>query len=682
MGNGNKKILAVGGVSVVLAGWFGASMYAGSVAEREIRAFAARPSSETGVRVRNLQHNAGLLSATGSFGLEVVNQCAGDEGDPGAAFEVEYGIANLILPTAPLRVTWSARPTGELAVALAEVFGPSLRLQGNGGVSFGGDFRSAMALPELAMDQGGQKLTIAPSSGSVTIGKSALAVSWGVDKLLSRGHGEALELGKIALDLDLKDRHLGTGSTSLSIERISTSHGTAEGFRHATLVTEEGERLNAQVTESLRMAAFGGETMRDFSLEIAIRDLDKRSVETLSRLAGDTCGMQNMTADEDQAFRKALRTLLTQGFSVGVPKLAGSVGKGSLEGKLILEARKAPSATGPISLAQLFRASGELLVKGEALDAQKRQNALAAGFIQEKDGSLKGSFEYAEGVLRTNGRIFDGSVVQASLANADLALNAFLDAPRLARNLPRAEPAAPAPVLFEEELEAPAAPAAPAEAPAAAPAPVAAAPMAAPAAAPAAPVAAACTSARQCLAQTLGAAAREDVNGVFALAARIEELGKPAPGNRPVSRKLNTEGLEALKADDPARAAELFRKGLAENPRDVEIAGNLGYALVKAGKPQEAAEVLTAALQLDPRRSSTWTPLAEALALAGRKDESQAALWVAYQWSANREKSLAFYADRADKERASRPALADMYASVLGWVTEGRKPRLALSAAG
>lgn len=72
MGNGNKKILAVGGVSVVLAGWFGASMYAGSVAEREIRAFAARPSSETGVRVRNLQHNAGLLSATGSFGLEVV----------------------------------------------------------------------------------------------------------------------------------------------------------------------------------------------------------------------------------------------------------------------------------------------------------------------------------------------------------------------------------------------------------------------------------------------------------------------------------------------------------------------------------------------------------------------------------------------------------------------------------
>ena len=182
--------------------------------------------------------------------------------------------------------------------------------------------------------------------------------------------------------------------------------------------------------------------------------------------------------------------------------------------------------------------------------------------------------------------------------------------------------------------------------------------------------------------QALGAAAREDAGSVFAVAARIDELGKPALGNRAIARKLNTEGLEALKADDPARAAELFRKGLAENPRDVEIAGNLGFALVKAGKAEEAVGVLTAALALDPRRSSTWTPLAEALALAGRKDESQAALWVAYQWSGNREKSLAFYSDRAEKERASRPAISELYASVLGWVTDGRRPRLASLMAG
>jgi hypothetical protein len=72
--------------------------------------------------------------------------------------------------------------------------------------------------------------------------------------VLARGNGEAFELGKVALDVDLKNRYLGTGSTSLSIDKIATSHGSAEGFRHATEVVEEGDRLNAQVTESLRAA--------------------------------------------------------------------------------------------------------------------------------------------------------------------------------------------------------------------------------------------------------------------------------------------------------------------------------------------------------------------------------------------------------------------------------------------
>ena len=675
MTRNKTKALAAGGVGIVLAGWLGASIHAGSVAERELRAFAARPSSETGVRVRNLQHSGGLFASKGSFGLEIVDQCGDGDGQP-AALELEYSLAHLILPTSPIRVEWSARPSGEIAAALAEVFGPSLKLEGKGDVSFGGEFRSAMALPELAVDADGSKLTIAPSSGRLAFGKTALAVSWGIERVLARGNGEAFELGRVALDLDLKNRYLGTGTTSLSIDKIATSHGSAEGFRHATEVVEEGDRLQIRITENLRAAAFGGETVKDLSLEVAIRDVDKQSVETLSRLAGDTCGFQNMTADEDQSFRKALRTLLVQGFSVGVPKLAGTVGNGSLEGRLMLEARKAASPKGPISLASMFRSTGELIVRGQALAADKKQQVLALGFTQEKDGSLKGSFEYVDGILRTNGRVFDGSLVLAGLTNADQAINAFLDGSKLARHAPAAVPQPPQPMLEEDEAPeetaaqvgaavppvtpAPAAPAAPA---AAAPAPAASAP--------------ACDSTRQCLGQALGAAAREDAGSVFAVAARIDELGKPAPGNRAIARKLNTEGLEALKADDPARAAELFRKGLAENPRDVEIAGNLGFALVKAGKAEEAVGVLTAALALDPRRSSTWTPLAEALALAGRKDESQAALWVAYQWSANREKSLAFYTDRAEKEKASRPAISELYASVLGWVTDGRRPRLA-----
>lgn len=670
MSDSNKKMIgALAGVGVALAGWAGASIYGGSAAEKEIRAIAARPSSETGVRISKLQHDGGLFSSTGSFQLEIVNQCASAIEGAAPTLELQYTLSHLILPSSATRVEWSAKPSGELATELATVFGPGLALQGKGDVSFGGNFSSVMSLPELAIDKEGNKLTISPSSGRLMIGKAALGITWNIDKLVARGHGQALELAQMALNVDLSNRYLGTGSTSFGIEKIATGYGSAEGFRHATNVTENGDRLDAQITESLRSATFSGVNAKDLSLEFAVKNLDKQSVETIGRLFGDTCGLQNITEEEGTRFRKALRTLIAQGFSVGIPKLVGTVGTGSIEGKLMLEARKG-DAGGQISLAKMLRSSGELIVKGEAITAEQKQMALAMGAAEEIPGALKASFEYSDGMLRANGRVFDGGQVQKSLRSADLALNTFINATQMAKAAP---PAVPAGVPAEPETPAPVA-VAPLEAPTAAPTPVVAAAPAAPV--PVAAPAADCTTPRQCLPLALKAAANEDVDTVRSLATRIEGFGKPDLGNRAVSRKLNSEGLEALKADQPAAAADLFRKGLAENPRDVELAGNLGFALVKAGKAAEAVEVLTAALQLDPRRSSTWTPLAEALALAGNKDESLAALWIAFQWSGNRDKSLAFYADRAEKEQATRPALAEMYKTVLGWVSEGRRPKL------
>ena len=65
MTSNKKKALAAGGVGIVLAGWLGASIHAGSVAERELRAFAARPSSETGVRVRLSFNHIDTVIVTG-----------------------------------------------------------------------------------------------------------------------------------------------------------------------------------------------------------------------------------------------------------------------------------------------------------------------------------------------------------------------------------------------------------------------------------------------------------------------------------------------------------------------------------------------------------------------------------------------------------------------------------------
>lgn len=675
MKKGNRKAAVVaGGVGIVLAGWLGASVYAGYAAEREIRSLVARLSAESGLRVSDLQHERGLLAANGAFRLEVVNPCAGDGRGEAPALDVEYRIANLLLPSAPLRVQWQARPVGALAVTLAEQGAPDLPLQGDGEVSLGGDVRLAMALPELAFTHAGRQISLAPSQGSVTIGQTALAVKWHSDRLSARGAGEALELGAIALDVDLADRHLGTGNTSLSIGRIATAYGSAEGFRHSARVTEEGERMHAQVSETLREGRFADQTLRNVSFALALQNLDRHSVETLGRVAGSTCAMQQMTADEAQRFRQALRTLLMRGFSVGIPKVAGTLGDGTLNGTLRLETRAAPSAGGPIALASLFRADGELRLSG-GVPAEVAGSALVA----QPDGSLQGRFDYADGVLRANGRVVDTAAIKAGLTEADRLLNALLEPPALAANLPVPEHAL-APIAADGRPEAGLTrvaittplPEPMAEAPAVLTMPLR-------ALMPRAAAGAQCDGTRECLARMLTAAAREDVGAVFALAARIDELGKPAPRDAAVADKLKAEGQAALAAKDSVLAAELFRRSLAENPRDVDVAAKLGHALVRAGRWQEAVEVLTAALQLDPRRSATWTPLAEALALAGRPEAGQAALWVAYQWSGNRAKSRAFYADQA---RAGEPALASLYGTVLAWVADGRRPHLAPTSAG
>ena len=270
--------------------------------------------------------------------------------------------------------------------------------------------------------------------------------------------------------------------------------------------------------------------MKGLALEIAVKDLDKASIETISHVFEDTCGMQNATSEEGERFSQALRTLLVQGFSFGMPKLAGSVGNGSIDGKLMGVARKAADANAPIALAKMLSANGELTLKGDALTADQKQMAIQMGAAQELEGALKASFEYADGMLRANGRVFDAGMVDNTLRGADQTLNTFF----------ATKPRAPAktPVAMEAE---PVVPAAPAEAPVTAPAaPVAAPATVAPAAAPAALAAAECDNVKQCLAQTLKAVAREDVGSVRSLATRIDSFAKPDLGNRAVSRKLNT----------------------------------------------------------------------------------------------------------------------------------------------
>ena len=182
-----------------------------------------------------------------------------------------------------------------------------------------------------------------------------------------------------------------------------------------------------------------------------------------------------------------------------------------------------------------------------------------------------------------------------------------------------------------------------------------------------------CSVIEECLRKSLIAASSEDVESIRKIATFIDQFPKPDQGNRPISRKLNTEALEYLKKNDFDAAVNTLKLALKENPKDVEINSNLGFALVKGGRYKEAVSVLTGSLVLDPRRTSTWTPLAEAYALDNKPNEAIAAMWVGLQWSADREKSISYYSDRMEKEKNDRQQLFDLYKSIYNWAN-GSKP--------
>lgn len=665
-----KNLVIVAGVgALAAAGWVGSGVYAGLQAERSLQALAqSRPTGA--FRLSNLAHERGLLRSRGSATVSLQPGCGAPEGaDEALQMRVEYELSHLPLPQAAVRAAWKAAPAGPGAPELQGLLGAGNGLSGDGAVGLDGAWRTTMQLPAISTQQAGQSLQIDPSSGSLSLNGQALQFRWNLARAVVRGGGEAVDLKDLAVDLDLKNRHLGTGTIALRVGTVGAGFGTLEGLELRADAAEHADRLDLSLTPSVRQISAMGRTARDVALELSVKGVDTRSVETLSRTFEDSCGFENLTAQEAMAVREAALTLLARGLSVGIPRLAAKADGGSLEGQFMVELSASPQGR-DLALARQLKSSGKLSLTGALVTPEQRQMAVGMGFAVAEGEALKASFDYADGLLKVNGRTLDASAFQHALAQADgqvkTALAAF-GAKDLARTKHPATPApaeAPAPTPEAPPI----APVAPTTTPVPAVEPaVAAAPAAAEALS-------ACASVRDCLAASLEAARREDVDAVRRVATQIDALPKPDLGNKAVARKLNDAALAVLRGGDAAAAVPQFRQALQENPRDVEVAGNLGFALVRAGQPALATDVLRDALVLDPRRSSTWTPLAEALALSGREAEAQSALWVAFQWSGNRDKSIAFYAERAEKE--TQPALAALYRNMAQWVQGGARPAL------
>ena len=660
-------IVSVGVAGVAIAAWLGGSILAAHRVETTLQGMRnATSKGDGGLRIAKLTHERGFLGSKGQADLAFEPGCSADSATNDiVTVRVDYSMSHLILPSSLTRIAWQVTPLSETADEFKALFDSVSSLAGQGSVALDGSVRTEMALPQISTQRSGSTIQVAPSKGFLSVHGSALAFGWKFDRIVARGGGQAVDARDIVIDLDLKNRYLGTGVARIGVENLSLSMGTLEGFSLRSEANEKGDRLDVTVTPSVRRVKGTGVDLSELAMEIGLKGLDTRSVETLSRMFEASCGFQNLTYDEGAKAQSAALKLMSRGLSVGIPKFGGKGSDGGISGDLMLELAEAKD--GKPSLAAQLKSRGRLEVTGTLLSPEQSETVLAMGIAVAKGKGLASSFEYADGLLKVNERTHDASSVMEALRETDEKLSKLIVGWSPAKS-PKQQASKPTSV---DPDPVPAEPARPVQVESAPAAPVT----------PAAPVAAAvlavaaaerngtdCTTVTACVQQTLAAARDADIDQVRKIATTIDSMPKPSLGNRPIARQLNQLGIEALKRDDFPVALDKLRQALAENPRDVEVAGNLGYAMVKSGQAAEAVEVLQAAVVIDPRRTSTWTPLAEAYALAGRRDDARAAMWVSFQWSANREKSLSFYQDRMARE--TRPPLQALYAHMVGVAQE------------
>ena len=411
--------------ATLLVGWLGASMYVGHSVQDKLSALVQASSQSKTYRLSKLQHESGLFSSSGQVEITLIDGCdekAKPSDQPSA--QISYKLSNLIMPTSLLRGDWTLAPTDKAKPDFEKVFGGQPTLTGRGRVLLSGAFESDMNLPALNVVSSGETLTVSPSTGTIAVGKDTLDLDWKTTKITHRGSGSALEIEGFSVTSSLTSIKRGLGTLSLGMDKFGTSIASADGLRLSFKAVEGNGRYDMFITPSMKSLNAGGKQFSDLLLEMAVKGMDAQSIAFLIDLSDRSCNFRNLTLDESKQMQANLRQLLFKGMSAGIQKLTGKVDGGSLDGQLMVEFGETKGST--FELEKILRSQGELKLTGSGVKPDDKKTLVSMGIAQEVPDGVRASFDYASGVLKVNGKVFDATLMETVLKSANAGINQFL----------------------------------------------------------------------------------------------------------------------------------------------------------------------------------------------------------------------------------------------------------------
>lgn len=423
---GFHRLTAVAG-ALVLGAALAFPFWTSRQVDEQLQAWAQKPAQQSDVQLRKLRHQAGILASSGSAELVLRSRCSEDSDEQaGMVVQLSYQISHLPSVAGLNAFEWKMTPQGDAAAAFKALFGTQDALSGRGHLTWSRQLESDLQLPALSLAEGGGSIEASPSRGALIVGDQRVAFSWSIDDAQLRSPEFVARVQGLAFSMDLDNWHRGTGEAAFKVQRISTRDTTLEGLSIESRTSEKNGRLDSVLRHHLDRIQAANHEIKDMAFDVAMRGLHADSVEKLTSLFSQSCGVDRMTLAERQVMRDAVRTVLNQGMSLQVDQLKGRSAQGALEGGLVVTLKPA-SQSGVIQMAELLTTSGRVKLQGDLASAELRQLATAMGWGRVNQDSLESSFHYEKGQLKILDRIMDASGVQKALAMADTVILAVLE---------------------------------------------------------------------------------------------------------------------------------------------------------------------------------------------------------------------------------------------------------------
>jgi ankyrin repeat protein len=146
----------------------------------------------------------------------------------------------------------------------------------------------------------------------------------------------------------------------------------------------------------------------------------------------------------------------------------------------------------------------------------------------------------------------------------------------------------------------------------------------------------------------------------------LESLPRPVSKKSAEARKLNEQGIEALKRNDTASASAAFQTAHQKNPADVEITDNRGYAYLQSGQLDDAAFYSILSILMSPRRATNWSTIGQVYALRGDGTAAVACFATSFCVSRSRDTTNQFY-ERLKNDNP-HPEVRKAATEALDWV--------------